>query len=169
MALFGNKKRGYKKILNEGDFTTTDHQVLTTTDEWTTIATYQCPAQQIIAPGYGDINHPENEGRIYGYFRTGETTPTEITGKWRIILTDYNETTIIPIDEFDEELTHGDLNDKKKMIPLPESPYRIAEDSFLKIQIKPDSKHETAGDGNDNLGWADATESLLKIPVTIYQ
>lgn len=170
MALFGqNKKRGYKKVLNEGDFTTTDHQVITSTTEWTTIATYQCPAQQIIAPGYGDYNHPENEGRIYGFLRTGEATPVEIPGKWRIILTDYNETKIIPITEYDEELTHGDLNDKQKMIPLAESPYRIGEDSYLKIQVKPDAAHSTAGAGNDNLGWADNTESLLKIPVTIYQ
>jgi len=167
--LFGNQKRGYKKVLNEGDFTVSDHQVLTSTTEWTTIATYQCPAQQKIYPGYGDENHPENEGRVYIYLRTGETTPAEITGKVRIIVTDYNETKIIPIDEFDEELTHGDLNDKKKMIPLPQSGFGIAEDSYIKIQVKPDSAHSTAGAGNDNLGWADSTESLLKIPVTIFQ
>lgn len=165
----GNQKRGYQKVLNEGDFTTSDHQVLTSITEWTTIATYQCPAQQLIAPGYGDANHPENEGRIYAFIRTGETTPAEITGKLRIIITDYNETKIIVIDEFDEELMHGDLNDKQKLIPLPQSPYKVGEDSYIKIQFKPDSAHATAGAGNDNIGWADATESLIKIPVTVFQ
>jgi len=170
MGIFGGPRaRGFKKVLNEGDLTTTDHQVLTSTTEWTTIATYQCPAQQTIAPGYGDANHPENEGRVYIYLRTGEGTPAEITGKVRLIITNYAETKLTVIDEWDEELVHGDLNDKQKMIPLPEFPGRIGEDSYLKVQVKPDSVHSTAGAGNDNLGWADSTEALLKIPVTVYQ
>jgi len=159
----------YSKHLTEQDFTTTDHQVLTSTTEWTTIATYQCPAQQVIAPGYGNRNQEESMGRVYGFLRTGEATPVEITGKWRIILTDYNETKIITIAEFDEELTHGSATDKRLMLPLPESKFRVGEDSYIKIQVKPRSAHSTAGAGADNLGWADSTESLLKIPVTIYQ
>ena len=100
---------------------------------------------------------------------TGEGTPAEITGKVRIIVTDYNETKIFPLFEHDEELLHGDLNDKQKLIPLPEKRPMIGEDSYIKIQVKPASAHSTAGAGNDNLGWADNTESLIKLPVTVYE
>lgn len=168
--LSGNKSaQKYYKALTDADFTTTDHQVLTSTTEWTTIATYQCPAQMKIAVGYGNPNQAENQGRVYVYLRTGEGTPAEITGKVRIIVTDYNETKIYPIFEHDENLLHGDLNDKQKLIPIPESRPMVGEDSYIKIQVKPDSAHSTAGAGNDNLGWADSTESILKVPVTIYQ
>ena len=93
-------------------------------------------------------------GRVYAFIRTGEATPVEITGKWRIILTDYNETKIITIAEFDEELTHGSATDKRLMLPLPESKFRVGEDSYLKLQFKPRAAHATAGAGNDNIGLA---------------
>lgn len=165
----GNKRVGYKKVLSEQDFTTTDHQVLTSTSEWTTIATYKCPAQQQIAVGYGNASQPENEGRVYIFLRTGEATPVEITGKVRILVTDYNETRIRKIFEHDGELLHGSLNDKRQQIPIGESRPMVAEDDYIKIQVMPVSAHSTAGAGADNLGWADSTESLLKIPVTVYE
>ena len=169
MGIFGNKKRqGYEMILTEADFTVEDHQILPSTSEWQTIAYYECPAQQEIHPGYGNPGHDENEGRVYAFFRSGETTPAEFPGKWRIILTDANETKKVLIKEFDNELSHGDLNDKKKLLPLPFDPRGIGEDSVLKIQIKPSSAHIGAGAGADNIGWADNTESLLKVPITVF-
>jgi len=165
----GNNQRKYYKSLSEQDFTTTDHQVLTSTTEWTTISSYQCPAQMKLAVGYGNANQAENQGRVYVFIRTGEATPVEITGKIRIIVTDYNETKIFPVFEHDGELLHGDLNDKQKLIPIPETRPLVGEDSYIKIQMKPVAAHATAGAGADNVGWADSTESLLKIPVTVYE
>jgi len=124
-------------------------------------------AQQRLRVGISDPNHPENQGRVYVFLRTGEATPVEITGKWRIVLKNRARTWQHVIQEFDEELTHGDLNDKRKQIPLPLSGPAIGEDYMLTIEVKPKVVHETAAAGNDNLGWADATESLMKIPVTI--
>jgi len=168
--MFGQqrKRQGFQKILTDADFTTVDHQLLTSTSEYTTIATYTCPAQQEIHPGYGNPGAEQNQGRVYVFLRTGEATPVEITGAWRIVLTDANDIKKQVIADFDEEATHGDLNDKHKMIPLPYDGRGIAEDSKLVIQVKPRAVHETAAAGNDNLGWADATESILKIPVTIF-
>jgi len=160
------KKQGFQKMLTEADFTKIDHQMLTSITEWTTIATYTCPAQQEIHPGYGNPTNDQNEGRVYVFLRTGETTPVEITGKWRIVLTDANDIKKIVIQEFDEALTHGDLNDKNKMIPLPYDPRGVAEDSKLIIQCKPAAIHITGT--TDVLGWGSITESLLKIPVTIF-
>lgn len=154
-------------MLTEADFTKTDHQLLTSASDWTEIAYYSCLAQQQLRPGIGDAGHPENQGRVYSYLRTGEATPVEITGKWRIVLKNRARNWSEVIVEFDEELTHGDLNDKRKMIPLPVQGSVIGEDDVLAIEVKPTSTHVTAGAGNDNLGWADPTESLLKIPVTI--
>jgi len=158
----------YAKVLTEADFTTTDHQLLTSTTDWTEIAYYTVPAAQRLRAGYGDPGHPENQGRVYVYIRTGETTPAEITGKWRVVVRNRAKGSLYHvIQEFDEELTHGDLNDKRKLLPLPEGGPVIGEDDILCIEFKPGAAHATAGAGNDNIGWADATESLLKIPVTI--
>ncbi len=157
----------YQIVLTEADFTTSDHQMLTSTSAWTDIASYTIPAQRRLKAGYGDINHPENEGRVYAYLRTGEATPAEITGKWRIIVTNRARTWEKVISEFDEELTHGDLNDKRKLIPLPALGPVIGEDDLIIIQCKPSSTHVGSGADADNIGWADSTESLLKIPVTV--
>lgn len=154
-------------MMNETEFQTTDHQVLISTDDWVEIAHYIVLAQQRLRVGIGDANHPENEGRAYVFLRTGEATPVEITGKWRIVLKNRARTWHRVLIDFDEELTHGDLNDKRKQIPLPLIGPPIGEDYMLTIEVKPKIKHETAGDDADNLGWADATESLMKIPVTI--
>ena len=169
--IFGQKKTGtgtrYAKVLTEADFTKTDHQLLTTTTDWTEIAYYTILAQQRLRAGYGDEGHPENEGRVYSFIRTGEATPVEITGKWRVTLKNRARTWQYVIQEFDGELTHGSLNDKRQMIPLGEQGPVIGEDFIITIEVKPAATHVTAGAGNDNVGWDDATESLLKIPVTI--
>jgi len=154
-------------MFTENDFTTNDHQVLVSTSEWTEIAYYTVPANREIMPGYGDPNHPENQGRVYAYIRTGETTPAEITGKWRIVVRNRAKTWTKVIREFDEELTHGDLNDKRKLLPLERTGVIIGEDDILSIQVKPKSTHATAGAGNDNVGFEDTTETLLKIPLTV--
>jgi len=167
--MFGQpQKQGFAKMLTEADFTKEDHQLLTSTDEWTTIATYVCPAQQEVHPGYGSPGAEQNQGRVYCFLRTGEVTPVEIPGSWRIVLTDANYIKKMVIADFDEELSHGDLNDKHKMLPLPFDHRGIAEDSKLLIQLKPSATHLGSGADADNLGWEDTTESLLKIPVTIF-
>ena len=163
-----NKRQGFIKILTEADFTKTDHQMLTSITEWTTIATYTCPAQQEIHPGSGSPGAEQNQGRVYVFLRTGEGTPVEIKGSWRIVLTDANDIKKQVIQDFDEELTHGDLNDKHKMIPLPYDARGIGEDSKLIIQVKPRATHLGSGAGTDNLGWASSSETLLKIPVTVF-
>lgn len=154
--------------LTLGDWTVTDHQVLTSITAWATIATYQVPAQTKIRVGQGDVNHPDNQGHVYLFLRSGETTPAEITGKWRIIITDYNETKKVVVKEFEGIITHGSRTDIKLMIPLPEFPVYAGEDSYIMIQFKPVAVHSTAGAGNDNIGWGDVTESLIDIPVTVY-
>lgn len=165
----GQGSPGYNRVLTEDDFTTTDHQKLTSTSDWTEVAYYKISADEELYAGYGDINHPENEGRLYVILRTGEATPVEITGSWRLIYTNRPRNRKTVIETYDEALTHGDLNDKRKQIPLPRYPMKITEDKYLAIEVKPKAVHETAGAGNDNLGWADATETQIKIPVTIIE
>jgi hypothetical protein len=176
MGIFGNLFGGnqserpvnqYQKILTESDFTVVDHQTISSTTQWTEIATYTVPAQQILRAGYGDAGHPENEGRVYVFIRSGETTPAELTGKWRVVLTNRARSFHEPVQEFDEELTHGDLNDKRKLLPLGVQGRTLGEDDVLVIEFKPSSAHIGAGAGADNVGWADTTESLIKIPVTV--
>jgi len=155
--------------LTENDLTTSDHQELSSTTEYQTIATYQVPAQRKIRFGQGDVNHPDSAGTLYLYIRSGEATPAEITGKIRIVATNYSATKVVPIWEGEEAELHGDLNDINKKLRAFESGPQIGEDSYLKVQIKPYSTHVGSGAGADNVGWADGTESLVRIPITVYE
>ena len=167
LGIGGNKtntsRSGQKfpMMFTENDFTTNDHQMLISTDEWTEIAYYTVPAQREVMPGYGDPGHPENEGRVYAFIRTGEATPVEITGKWRIVVRNRAKNWSRVIQEFDEELTHGDLNDKRKLLPLQASGVIIGEDDVLSIQVKPNSTHVGSGAGADNVGFEDSTETAI--------
>src|SRR4030042_324249 len=155
----------YEKLLTEADFTKTDHQTLPSTTEWTTIATYKCPAQQKISVGYGTRSLPDSAGRIYVFMRTGEATPVEITGKIRVIVTNYNATKQFVLFEDEGAHLHGSLTDINQKRILQECRPMIGEDSYIKVQMLPTAAHVGSGAGADNIGWASATESLLRLPV----
>ncbi len=156
-----------------GDFTVTDHQALATVSEFVTIATYKCPAQQSIAVGYGTLALPDSCGYLYASLTNGvDASPVEITGKIRIIVTNYAGTKTAVIGEWDESTTHGSLTDRRLKIPIPESDvkYRISQDSYIKVQVQPLVTHVAAGSNADNLGWGPNTaqQSEIHVPVTVY-
>ena len=99
---------------------------------------------------------------------TGEAAPAEILGKIRIIVTNYTGTKQAVIAEFDESSTHGSTTDRKLMKPLSERRPMLAQDSYIKIQVKPAATHIGAGAAADNLGWGAATESVIQLPITVY-
>ena len=166
----------YPKILANynatvGDFTVTDHQALPSTTEFQTIATYKCPAQQKIAVGYGSDAVPDSCGYLYISLTNGvDASPVEITGKVRIIVTNYAGTKIVVIGEWDESICHGSTTDRKLKLPLSERRPIIGQDSYIKVQVMPLVTHVAAGSNADNLGWGPNTaqQSLISIPVTFY-
>jgi len=165
----GQKAAGYQKVLTQSDFTKTDHQTLPDITDYATVATYKCPAQMQIAIGFGDDNHPDSAGRLYIFMRTGEATPAEILGKIRILVTNYADTKRFVLYDGDGSILHGDLTDKNKKTVMSERRPMIGQDSYIKIQMMPTVAHVGAGAAADNVGWASITESLLSIPVTVYQ
>jgi hypothetical protein len=155
-----------------GDFTVTDHQLLTTVVEYTTIATYKCPAQQKIAPGSGVASLPDSCGYLYISLTNGvDASPVEILGKIRLIVTNFAGTKIATIGEWDESILHGSLTDRKLKLPLPErKDLMFHQDSYLKVQVMPLVVHQTGTTNADNLGWGPNTaqQSVIQVPVTFY-
>jgi hypothetical protein len=170
------KMAKYPKMLSNynatvGDFTVTDHQALPSVTEFQTIATYKCPAQQSIAVGYGVANVPDSCGFLYIFLANGvDAAPVEVTGKVRIIATNYAGTKITFIGEWDESICHGSLTDRRLKLPLPESRVKIGQDSYIKIQVMPLVAHVAAGANADNLGWSPNTaqQSEIHIPITVF-
>lgn len=166
----------YPKILSSfnatvGDWTVTDHQQLPSTAEFQTIATYKCPAQQKIAVGYGTDAQPDNCGYIYVSLTNGvDASPVEVTGKVRVIVTNFAGTKVVVIGEWDESTMHGSLTDRRLKIPLSERRPMIAQDSYIKVQVQPLVTHVAAGSNADNLGWGPNTaqQSVIQLPVTFY-
>ena len=166
----------YAKILANynatvGDFTVTDHQALPSVTEFQTIATYKCPAQQKIAVGYGTDGLPDSCGYLYIFLTNGvDAAPIEVTGKIRIIVTNFAGTKVAVIAEYDESTTHGSVTDRKLKLPLSERRPMIAQDSYIKVQVMPLVAHVAAGANADNLGWDPNTaqQSVIALPVTVY-
>ena len=166
----------YAKILANynatvGDFTVTDHQALPSVTEFQTIATYKCPAQQKIAVGYGTDGLPDSCGYLYIFLTNGvDAAPIEVTGKIRIIVTNFAGTKVSVIAEYDESTTHGSVTDRKLKLPLSERRPMIAQDSYIKVQVMPLVAHVEAGANADNLGWDPNTaqQSVIALPVTVY-
>ena len=162
----------YTKILRAAsagsDFTVTDHQALPSITEFQTIATYKCPAQTKIAVGYGTPTQPDSAGHIYVFLKTGEATPVEILGKLRVIVTNFAGTKQVVLAEHDESVLHGSQTDRKLMLQLAEKRPMIKQDDYIKVQIMPAAAHVAAGATADNVGWGAATESLIQLPITVY-
>jgi len=71
----GQARPRYQKVMVDAEFTTEDHQVLTTITNWTEIAYYTILAQQKLRVGYGNPGQPQNQGHLYVIFNTGEASP----------------------------------------------------------------------------------------------
>jgi hypothetical protein len=147
-------KREFYKVLDTQDFLTSDVQVFA--GKWNKIGDFIVPAQNEYRFGYGSPSQPANQGYVYIYLR--DTAGNEVKGKVRLAVADYNERDIKNVFEEREEVLHGDLSDKNKMKPLPDTGVTAREDMRLQIYLQPDS-NATVSKAN----------SVLYIPTTNVQ
>ncbi len=158
LGKIGARKPPYHKVLDKNDFISSA-TVSLVAGTWNTIGSYRVPAQLAIAIGQGSPTEAMNQGYIYVYLKDNQGTPAELTGKFRIVISDANETDYTVILDDKEEVLHGDTSDKNKMKPLPLDRRRVAkEDDKILLQIIPDSATYPLSKAN----------STITIPVTAY-
>jgi len=148
----------FKRTYRKSDFALAADVALTQS-KYVEIGTLTVPAQQEIAYG----NNENVTGRTQGtplYINIYDTA-AQLAGVVRLVMTNANETSSVVILEESIERLSADISDRTKAVLLPETAMRVKEDSKLKILFKADAASKTID--------YDATNTLMSIPVTVYQ
>lgn len=129
----------FKKTLTESNFGSGTKAL--TPGENQKIGTFTVGAQEQYRWGQGTAEHPDNQGYLYIELKDNANPPVEITGTTRLEQRDAQERNIITVHEEEEEVLHGDLNDRKLKQALPEqvSFPKVGRDSKLTLSVNPDS------------------------------
>lgn len=157
----------FKKILAHGDWVL-DSNVFCAAGVWTVMGKFTVPAQQAYRFGFGSAAFPDNQGYIYLALYDDTATNSELeNGAVRLVQRNAQGTISLVVAEFRSEQLRGDVNDKAKMIALPEQTQfpLVGEDSVLEIQFKADASDSIV---TTAIGTA-AGKDIWNIPVTVYQ
>lgn len=165
-GLFGGKNKPsqrFPRSYNLTDFgVTADVTLLPSV--WNDVGTVTVPAQQEVTFGATDVINGGQTGRPV-YIRSDEdvgASGTAIEGKYRLALTNANETNTVIVMEERSERLRADQDDRQKAVLLPEFPRTVGEDSKLKVYFYIDSASSKTLDYN-------GTNTKWIIPVTVYQ
>jgi len=150
-GLPGAAGKEFYKVLTEDDFMSAN--VTTYSGKWNKIGTYTVPAQNIYRFGYGNPNQPDNQGYLYIFLK--DASGTEIRGKVRLAVADYNERVTTVVFEDRADVLHGSTSDRNQMKPLPDTGVKATEDMKLIIYLNPDS---------DSI--VSYTQTVMTIPTT---
>lgn len=153
----GNKfQRVLDKSLADLDIVTAD--VTTVAGQWVDVGTgFTVPAQTLARTGYGDQEHPDNQGVLYLYFE--DTSAAETVGRVRIVQRNAQETRSLVIGEWNLASTHGSKTNRAMMIALPEQTQfpMVGEDSKIILQCFTVAASSV-----------DKDNSFVYVPVTLY-
>jgi len=149
--------RGFPKTLTKEDFGLTS-DVAVKAGKWNKIGEFRVPPQQAYRWGYGNPNQPYNQGYMYIYLKYNDgTNVTEVKGKIRLAVSDYNELRTEPVYEERSEVLHAATSDITKQKALPEQGPLAREDDKLLILFMPDEDATIT-----------AADSEIRLPVTLY-
>ena len=153
----GNRlQRVLDKSLADLDIVTAD--VTTVAGQWVDVGTgFTVPAQTLARTGFGDQDHPDNQGALYIYFE--DTSGAETVGRVRIVQRNAQETLTKVIGEWNLASTHGSKTNRAMMIALPEQVGfpMVGEDSKIVLQC-----YTVAASS------VDKDNSYVYVPVTLY-
>jgi hypothetical protein len=151
----------FPKTLTIGDFVS-GTSVATYSGKYNKLGEYKIPAQQQVNVGQGAQGTPYNQGYLYVFLKDEQANPVEITGKFRIVVSNANETERVVVFEEYSTVLHGDLSDRAKKIALPEDKRKTAkEDDKIILEFMPDADAVTHPVTKAN--------STILIPATVYQ
>lgn len=157
MVNISNKQR-FPRTLSNRDFGLTADVTLKQY-EYIKVGSLTVPAQQYIAWGANDILSGQPQGRT-AYMRLDDTAG-QLTGVFRLVVTDANETRSVVVLEERSEKMSADVNDRQKAVLLPEARPLAQEDSKLLILFSADATGKTVD--------FDDADTSIKLPVTVYQ
>ncbi len=120
------------------------------------VAYYTVQAQEEATFGWGDENHPDNQGYIY--FQAQTSVPGAIDGPTRFILEDAHGAAIAGGLVLQEESTRMDASatDRRLQLPLPKWPLYATEDSRLAIRMDPSATAAVS-----------QSDSTVQVPITL--
>ena len=176
--LLGTEKRVtpvFQRVLSHADWwktalETASGSISCPAGKWTRIGEFTIPAQQKIRFGYGSAVQPMNQGYLHIALYDDTATNSELEdGLVRLIQMNANETQLQTVYEGRTENLRGDVNDKNKMIALPERTdvpeNLVGEDCKLAIEFKADSADSLV---KTAIGTA-AAKDIWNIPVSVYE
>lgn len=121
------------------------------------------PAGQQVTFGIGGVSGGVDTREVcYIDLKSNDTTPVDLEGTIRLVLSDPNEVNKIVVAEQRTERLRATSNDRTKGFLLGEYPIRAKEDSKLILEFKPD------GNSAVTIGY-DTGETDMQIPVSVYQ
>jgi len=129
--------------------------------QWTTIGEIVVPAQQQVTFGVGDTLGGVDTREI-AYIQLEDTSAADLAGKYRLVLTDANETKTLVVVEQRTERFSASATDRTVGFLVGEYPINAKEDSKLQMRFYPDGGAAITID-------FDATDNVILIPVTTYQ
>lgn len=151
----------FQRVYNIPDFGITANKTITT-GQWNKIGSVTVPAQQMVTWGSGTtVGGVDTRGQAYIKLSDGTATGY-LTGKWRLALSNANETNIIVVAEQRTEMLVASQTSRTSCVLMGEYPVKAKQDSKLIIYYYPDSA------SNETMYYA-GTSSAITLPVTVYQ
>jgi len=154
--LGGNRTQNkFSKTYTKEDFNVED--LAPSSTDWRELGEHEVTAQQTVRYGYGNAEHPDNQGFLY--IKLEDDGGNELEGKIRLAQINALETKKIVVYEERTEVLKGSLNDKSKKIAFPEQAQfpRVGESSMLILEVKMDETTEIS-----------ASDSTMLVPVSVY-
>ena len=155
-----NTQNKLQRVLDKSaaDLDVIGSDVTTVAGQWVDINSgFTVPAQTLAHVGFGDSEHPDNQGYLYIYFE--DTAAAETVGRVRLVQRNAQETVTFVVGEWNLANTHGSATNKAMMIALPEQTQfpLVGEDSKIILQCY------TVGASS-----VDKDNSYVYVPVTLY-
>lgn len=152
----------FPRIYNKANFGVTSATKITLTpNQYNTIGTVTVPSAQQITFGIGGVGQGVDTREVC-YIRSDSTAASEMTGTYRLVLSDPNGIRQVVVAEQRSERSSASATDRTLGWLLGEYPIKAQKDSLLLIQFKTDSGNNEVFDGSD-------ADTKFLIPVTVYQ
>ena len=146
----------FRRTMAGGGTGVTFRAVSYVTGDFNLATYYTVQAQEEATFGWGDVDHPDNQGYIFLRYQT--TAPAAIDGPTRLQIEDAHNSLVGGGLVLEEESTRldGSQTDRRLMVPLPKHSVWAAEDSILAIRINPTATATST-----------LADSTIQVPITL--
>ena len=148
-------KQKFRRVLSKNDFGLSGTASVSSSD-FQKIAQLTVPAQQVMAWGANE-NYAGGVQGAPAQIDLKNSTPANIEGVIRLVVTDANEVNKQVVLEERTEKFRASAYDRSQAVLLMEAVFKAKQDSKLVIEFKPDA--------DDTIDWS---QSTIVLPTTTY-